>query len=122
MTDAPFWIPHPETERSAEAFDAALKEIDRLTKIEAAWKKMWWYYTYGRAQAETGWQPIATAPAKRLVLVALIDGEVIHRVSDARNSGLGWFTRNGGVSCHWATHWAPMPPWWPNGVPAEETP
>jgi len=34
-----------------EAIDAAIKEIDRLTKIEAAWKKTWWYYTYGRATA-----------------------------------------------------------------------
>jgi len=60
MTDAPFAETHRETllalrpqafAQAQDAIDAALKEIDRLTKIEAAWKKTWWYYTYGRATA-----------------------------------------------------------------------
>lgn len=66
----------------------------------------------------TGWQPLGSAPRTRFVLVANIMGEVIHRVSDAKFNGLAWYTRNG-EGCHWATHWAPMPPWWPNGVPKE---
>lgn len=64
------------------------------------------------------WHDIGTAPKNRLVLVANIVGEVIHRVSDAKFNGLGWYSRNG-EACHWRTHWAPMPSWWPNGVPVE---
>jgi len=55
-----------------------------------------------------GWQPIATGPRDDSgVLVALIEGQTIRRVSDARNRGLGWYTF-GGQACHWATHWKPL--------------
>lgn len=54
------------------------------------------------------WQPIETGRSDGLVIVALIRDGVIHRVSDARFNGLGWYTRNGD-SCHWATHWMPLP-------------
>lgn len=69
------------------------------------------------APAET-WQPIDTAPKNKLVLVALIKDDKIWRVSDAKFNGLGWYTRSG-EACHWRTHWAFMPSWWPHGVPTE---
>ena len=66
------------------------------------------------------WKPIKNVPDNRLVLLANITGERINRVSDGKSTDIGLFSRNG-QSCHWATHWAPMPPWWPNGVPVETT-
>lgn len=57
------------------------------------------------------WQPIEMAPRERKtpVLVALIRDGCIYRVSDAEFNGLGFYTKFGGQSCHWATHWAPLP-------------
>lgn len=54
------------------------------------------------------WQLIDTAPKDDSVLVALIRDGVIWRVSEARHNGVGWYTKSG-ESCHWRTHWAPMP-------------
>jgi hypothetical protein len=55
------------------------------------------------------WQPIETAPKDTPVLVALIrDGKVM-RVSDAKRNSVGFYSINGGIACHWRTHWMPMP-------------
>ncbi len=56
------------------------------------------------------WQPIDdTAKQGQMVLVALIRDGKVWRVSEAKHSGLGFYTANGGLGCHWATHWTPMP-------------
>lgn len=56
------------------------------------------------------WQLIETAPKDgTCVIVALIRVGHIWRVSDAQFNGLGWYTKNGGVACHWRTHWMPLP-------------
>lgn len=60
----------------------------------------------------THWLPIETGPKDNTqVLVALIRNDVVWRVSDAAFNGLGWYSK-AGVSCHWRTHWAPMPKTW----------
>jgi hypothetical protein len=56
------------------------------------------------------WRDIETAPKDGTpVIVALIrDGKVL-RVSDASFGSFGWYTKNGGIACHWRTHWMPLP-------------
>jgi hypothetical protein len=57
------------------------------------------------------WQPIdSDRPAYNVpVLVALIDGGKIMRVSDAKRDKFGFYTLNGGNPCHWRSHWMPLP-------------
>lgn len=54
------------------------------------------------------WQPIETAPKDEVILAGFIDHGFVYRVSDAHWNRTGWFNV-GGVSCHWATHWMPLP-------------
>jgi hypothetical protein len=57
-----------------------------------------------------GWLPIESAPKDGTsVLVALIRDSRVWRVSDARFNRIGWYTVHGGQSCHWSTHWMPLP-------------
>jgi hypothetical protein len=64
----------------------------------------------GRLSVPQGWQPIAIAPKDDTpLLVALIEGRVIRRMSDARSRGLGFYTFSGREACYWATHWMPLP-------------
>lgn len=55
------------------------------------------------------WQPIDTHDKddRELNLVALIRDGVIWRVSEARDTGLGWYSKSG-EACHWRTHWMPL--------------
>ena len=63
----------------------------------------------GPAPELRAWQPIETAPKDGTrVLVAMIQDERVWRVSDASFRQIGWYT-GGGESCHWRTHWMPMP-------------
>lgn len=57
------------------------------------------------------WQPITTNQSLKgeYVLVAMITDGQVRRVSEAAHNGLGWYDK-GGKSCHWRTHWAPIPP------------
>jgi len=56
------------------------------------------------------WQPIGKHPRNEPLLVALIRDGKIWRVSDAMHNGLGFYTLNGGIACHWTTHWIPFNP------------
>lgn len=60
--------------------------------------------------AHETWMSIETAPKGPPVIVALISDGRVWRVSDAKFNRIGWYTVHGGQSCHWATHWIPMPP------------
>lgn len=67
-----------------------------------------------------GWQALSTLPpVGKLVLVARMTGPCIDRVSDGTRNNMGLIYTCNGEACHWATHWAPMPSWWPDGVPTE---
>lgn len=63
-----------------------------------------------RSAQGVGWQPKDGCPRNEPVLVALIKDGKVWRVSDAKHNGLGFYTINGGVACHWATHFLPLPP------------
>ncbi len=67
-------------------------------------------FDFKAAGSGEGWRPIATAPRDRRILVGLIVDGVLQRVSDARFQHVGFYTWNGGVACHWATHWTDAPP------------
>lgn len=70
-----------------------------------------------RLREAQGWQPIDDShKGGKPMLVALIRDGKVWRVSDAAHNGLGWYTLNGGVACHWATHAMPLPAP-PLGVP-----
>lgn len=57
-----------------------------------------------------GWQPINDSHKRGgPMLVALMQDGHVWRVSDAVHNGLGWYTRSGGIACHWATHAMPLP-------------
>jgi hypothetical protein len=58
---------------------------------------------------EQTWQPIDDEAKKSAVLIALIRDGKVWRVSDAKHNGLSFYTINGGIACHWATHWMPLP-------------
>lgn len=56
------------------------------------------------------WRPIETAPRDATpVLLGLIADGRVWRASDAKFYGVGFYTLHGGQSCHWATHWMPLP-------------
>lgn len=55
------------------------------------------------------WQTIESAPKDgTLIIGALIWNGQIWRITDAKFSVIGWYTRNGEV-CYWITHWIPIP-------------
>ena len=61
-------------------------------------------------QENGGWQTLHSAPRdKTPVIVGLVRDGRVWRVSDAAHNGLGWYSLHGGQSCHWATHWMPLP-------------
>jgi hypothetical protein len=56
------------------------------------------------------WRPIAEAPRHATpILVGLIEDRKVWRASDAKFYGVGFYTLHGGQSCHWATHFQPLP-------------
>ena len=70
-----------------------------------------------RLREAQGWQLIDDShKGGKPMLIALIRDGKVWRVSDAAHNGLGWYTLNGGVACHWATHAMPLPAP-PLGVP-----
>lgn len=68
------------------------------------------YERVGTPAGQTGtWQPIEIHDkSSDLILVALIRGGRIWRVSDAQFNGLGYYSISGDA-CHWRTHWMPLP-------------
>lgn len=96
----------PSLQAEAEAVYEVAEEADNAEKAEAE------LVTLRTRQAR--WQPIATAPKDRtLVLVGLVRDGILWRASDAVFQRIGWYTKNG-ESCHWATHWTPLPAAVPN--------
>jgi hypothetical protein len=56
------------------------------------------------------WQPIETHDrSKTPILVGMIRDGVLIRVELAVFSVVGYYTRYGGTSCSWRTHWMPAP-------------
>lgn len=54
------------------------------------------------------WNPRDTAPRDTLVIGALYRDGKVWRVTDAKHTDLGWYTR-AGEACPWVTHWCRMP-------------
>jgi hypothetical protein len=96
----------------AHNVERSLREriIDALVAARDATPTPVGYEPESAAQLASGWQPIKTAPRDATpILVGLISDDKVWRASDAKFYGVGFYTIHGGVSCHWATHWMPLP-------------
>ena len=58
-----------------------------------------------------GWQPISTAPDRRLVWTKIDDGDGVRNVQQLQRRGRLWFTSDGGMYVYYTpTHWSPSRP------------
>lgn len=101
--------------------------LDREQQQKASTEHWWKEVEAGRellaaAEAEVQtlraaqtWQDISTANKTDWILVAMIEGDKVIRVSEAKWNQIAWYDR-GGHSCFWATHWMRLPP----GEPSQE--
>jgi excisionase family DNA binding protein len=68
-----------------------------------------------------GWRDIDTHERDRKpVLLGLIEGGILRRVSLAAFNGFGYYEIGSGQACHWRTHWMPAPPVGPEGPKQRE--
>lgn len=90
------WICYRGTDEKRTGF-AALE--DALSSLPAS----------APPDAQT-WQPIETHDkSHEAILVAMIHEGRVLRAEVAYYNKIGYYSRAGGVQCHWRTHWMPLP-------------
>jgi len=84
-------VPLAELEATEVQRYAAIKEIDRLTKVEAAWKKTCLCYAHGRATTQTPEQCASVGPAPESFRCGLPAGHSGHHTA-LIETGAPWST------------------------------